>query len=68
MNTADIDKRLHAIEEAAAEGDHERAGNQEASLFVAVLEAIADGSAAEPQRLAELALQSRNVQFPRRGA
>jgi hypothetical protein len=68
VNTADVDRYLSAIEDAAEEGDYEKAGGLEDQLYVGVLEAIADESTEEPQRLAELALQSRNTKFPRWGA
>jgi hypothetical protein len=68
MNVADIDRHLAAIEDAAAEGDYEKAGSLEHQLQVSVLEAIADESADDPQLFADLALQSGNVKFPRWGA
>jgi hypothetical protein len=68
MNPADIDRYLGAIEDAAEEGDFEEAHAIEDRLFTGVLEAIADESTDDAQHLAELALQSRSVKFPRRGA
>jgi hypothetical protein len=68
MNPADVDRYLSAIEDAAEEGDYEKAGSLEDQLFTGVLEAIADESSDDPQQLAELALQSKSVKFQRHKA
>lgn len=59
-----VDRHLHAIEDAAEQGDHEAAASLERNLWRSVLDATADG---EPgvQTLAMLALQSLNVRFQR---
>jgi len=62
MTLSDIKRRLKRIEEES--GDSEMAHNLEDILFEDVLRAIA-GGVENPSDLADAALRSRKIKFPR---
>ena len=64
-NIIEVKSVLSVIKKAASAGDHERAHELEDDLHQAVLQAIADGTAKDPENMAKAALESLNLDFER---
>lgn len=63
MTVKDVEDAVVRIKEAV--GDNETAHGLEDDLHKKVLDAIASGKAVEPQRMATLALSTRQIHFVR---
>jgi hypothetical protein len=65
MTLEDVEAQLGKIREMAAGADSEEAHLLEDAMHASVLEAIADGRAADPAQLARTALSSSEIRFER---
>lgn len=65
MNIKDVKERVKQVRKAADGGDYERAHALEDALRAEVLTAIARGECVSPWAMADAALQTRKIDFPR---